>query len=120
MGGAKKTNLLIIKNTLQTPFHTGLGGIPGTQAGLLLEGFIPARPAAAKGGNMKYKFDNKKLKWLRNKRKMAKTDLAKAAGVHEATIRRLESGCGSSPSIDTVAKLAAALGVFPKDFITKN
>ncbi len=66
-----------------------------------------------------YKFNFKKMRQLRLKLALAKTDLAKASGVHEATIRRLESGKGSSPSIKTISRIAHGLGISPHDLIKK-
>jgi len=52
------------------------------------------------------------LKALREARDWTQKDLADKAGVHELTIVRLEKDGGlSTATIDTLAKLAKALGV---------
>lgn len=52
------------------------------------------------------------LKALREARKLSQKELAEKAGVHELTVLRLEKEDGlASATVDTLAKLAKALGV---------
>jgi transcriptional regulator with XRE-family HTH domain len=52
-----------------------------------------------------------RLRVLRLNAGLSQEELARAAGVSEATIKRLEMGKGKRPHPSTRRKLAAALGV---------
>ncbi|NPV80695.1 MAG: helix-turn-helix transcriptional regulator [Firmicutes bacterium] len=51
-----------------------------------------------------------KIKALREQRRLSQQELAKAAGVAQASIHYIETG-QKSPTVRTLDKLAAALGV---------
>jgi len=53
----------------------------------------------------------KHLKTLRNKRKMTQEDLAYLAGLEYKYIQRLEGKKPSSPTLNTLEKLAKAFGI---------
>lgn len=53
----------------------------------------------------------KRLRELRKEKDMSATQLAKASGLRIETISRLETGLIKNPAIDTLKKIAAALGV---------
>ena len=55
-----------------------------------------------------------RLKQLREERALSQRDLAKLSGVTFATISRLETG-KHKPTFASIRKLAAALGVEPKE-----
>ena len=55
-----------------------------------------------------------RLKELREDRALSQGELAKAAGVHRHTVLRLENDQGGAQP-RTIRKLAAALGVEPKE-----
>jgi transcriptional regulator with XRE-family HTH domain len=57
-----------------------------------------------------------KLTEWRLRRLMTQRDLAKAAGISEAAINRLEQGL-NPPRVSTVRKLAEALNVSPDELI---
>ncbi len=52
---------------------------------------------------------------LRRRRALTQAALARLAGVARSTIAYLELGIGPEPSLNTVRKLAAALGVDPAE-----
>jgi DNA-binding XRE family transcriptional regulator len=56
-----------------------------------------------------------RLRLMRERAALSQRDLARAAGVAEATIRNVEHGDDPRPS--TIRKLAAALGVRPSDLM---
>jgi transcriptional regulator with XRE-family HTH domain len=62
--------------------------------------------------------DGMKLRELREDRTLSARELAKAAGVHYNTVLRLENNKGGAQP-RTIRKLAAALGVEPKEFRSK-
>ncbi len=51
------------------------------------------------------------IKRYRQKRKMTQKELAKKAGIDFFTLSKVETGVTSNPTIETVMKIAAALGV---------
>ena len=54
-----------------------------------------------------------------NGRKFTQTELAKAADMHPVSVANIERGNrGKSPSLDTVVKLAAALGISVEELTT--
>jgi transcriptional regulator with XRE-family HTH domain len=54
-----------------------------------------------------------------NGRKFTQADLAKAADMHPVSVANIERGNrGKSPSLETVVKLAAALGISVEDLTT--
>lgn len=48
------------------------------------------------------------LRYLRN---MTQSDLAKAAGVHQTRLSRIESNVTADPGVQTMGRIARALGV---------
>ena len=58
-----------------------------------------------------------RLAAARQRRGISQAQLAKRAGVGQATISRLENGEESSTTIDTFIKLSEALGVSPAIFL---
>lgn len=54
---------------------------------------------------------SKNIKKYRKARKLSQDKLSKLADISQATIIKIESGGIKSPSIDTVQKIAKALGV---------
>lgn len=60
-----------------------------------------------------------KLRQWRLRQIMTQEELAQKSGVTEATISRLESG-NQDARISTVKKLAAALGIDPKELIVTD
>ena len=54
-----------------------------------------------------------KLKKIRQIRKLTMSDLARLSGVHQTTISAIENEKHSSPSLDTIERLAKALRVSP-------
>lgn len=57
-----------------------------------------------------------KLKKIRQIRKLSMSDLARLSGVHQTTISAIESEKHSSPSFDTIERLAKALRISPVYF----
>lgn len=53
-----------------------------------------------------------RLKFVRKSQKLTEAELANAAGIHAATVKRIERR-GIRPTISIVKKLAAALNVQP-------
>ncbi len=51
------------------------------------------------------------LKRLRKRKGLSQVQLAEAAGVNRVHLARLESGAMTNPSLDTMERLATALGV---------
>lgn len=65
------------------------------------------------------RIDSDAIRRLRKDRVLSQRDLARTAGVTHATVWRLENGFDlARPS--TVRKLAAALGVEPKELIREG
>jgi DNA-binding Xre family transcriptional regulator len=62
-------------------------------------------------------FDPNKLKTLREQRKLPITHLAQSTGIHRVDLHRLERGAVKSPTIDTLERLARALGVGVQDLL---
>jgi len=59
----------------------------------------------------------KNIKKYRKERNLSQDKLSKLADVSHATIVKIESGGIKSPTIDTVQKIAKALGVSVDDLI---
>lgn len=57
-----------------------------------------------------------RLRQLRRSRGMTQVELAREAQVTTTYVGKLENG-GAAPGIDTIARLAAALGVAPPDLL---
>jgi len=53
----------------------------------------------------------RKIKRLREERKMSQLELAKTSGVAQGYISALEAGTKVNPGLDVLSKLAKALGV---------
>lgn len=60
----------------------------------------------------------KRIRELRVRRKMSQEQLAEAAGLHRNMVGLLERG-RRSPSLATMCRIADALGVHPKQLLTK-
>ena len=61
----------------------------------------------------------KNIKRYRKERDLSQDKLSRLANVSHATIIKIESGGIQSPTIDTVQKIAKALGVGVEDLIGK-
>ena len=57
------------------------------------------------------------IKRLRNKLGLTQDDLAKKADITYTTLMKVESGIVNKPSVQTMAKIAKALGVSIEDLI---
>ncbi len=57
------------------------------------------------------------IKRLRNKLGMTQDDLAKKADIKYTTLMKVESGAVNKPSVQTMAKIAKALGVSIEDLL---
>ena len=57
------------------------------------------------------------IKKLRNKLGLTQDDLAKKADIKYTTLTKVESGVVNKPSVQTMAKIAKALGVPIKDLL---
>jgi DNA-binding XRE family transcriptional regulator len=57
------------------------------------------------------------IKRLRNKLDLTQDDLAKMADIKYTTLMKVESGTVNKPSVQTMAKIAKALGVSIEDLI---
>jgi len=57
------------------------------------------------------------IKRLRNKLGITQDDLAKKADIKYTTLMKVESGAVNKPNVQTMAKIAKALGVFIEDLI---
>jgi transcriptional regulator with XRE-family HTH domain len=60
---------------------------------------------------------SKNIKRYRKDKKLSQDKLSKLADVSQATIIKIESGGIQSPTIDTVQKIAKALGISVNDLI---
>ncbi len=60
---------------------------------------------------------SKNIKRLRAKLGMTQDDLAKKADIKYTTLMKIESGAVNKPSVQTMAKIAKALGVLIEDLI---
>jgi transcriptional regulator with XRE-family HTH domain len=60
------------------------------------------------------------LKVCRERKELSQAQLAKAAGVRQATISRLETGKSRRIELDLLEKLAAVLGVKPASLLAKD
>lgn len=61
----------------------------------------------------------KNIKKLRKEKGLSQDRLSRLADVSHATIIKIESGGIQSPTIDTVQKIASALGVGVEDLLKK-
>lgn len=61
-------------------------------------------------------FNLSRFAFARKRRQLTKKELAEMAGVAQATLTRIDTGATSSPSDETVAALALALGYPPEFF----
>ena len=52
-----------------------------------------------------------RIRILRHLRNMTQSDLAKAAGVHQSRLSRIESDVTADPGVQTMGRIARALGV---------
>lgn len=59
----------------------------------------------------------KKIREVRLKKKLSHGDVARVLGVHRTYVSGLERGV-RNPSLLTIKKMAAALGVKPRDLIS--
>ncbi|MBP9748533.1 MAG: helix-turn-helix transcriptional regulator [Candidatus Pacebacteria bacterium] len=59
----------------------------------------------------------KNIKRVRNKLGLTQDDLVRKSGVKHATLTKIESNVVFKPSVQTVAKLAKALGVPMEDLV---
>ena len=57
------------------------------------------------------------IKRLRNKLGLTQDDLAKKADIKYTTLMKVESGTVNKPSVQTMAKIARALGVSIEDLL---
>jgi DNA-binding XRE family transcriptional regulator len=57
------------------------------------------------------------IKRLRNKLDLTQDDLAKKADIKYTTLMKVESGTVNKPSVQTMAKIAKALGVPIEDLL---
>ena len=63
------------------------------------------------------KIISENIKKLRTKLGLTQDDLAKKAGTKYTTLMKVESGAVNKPSVQTMAKIAKALGVSIEDLI---
>lgn len=64
--------------------------------------------------------DVKRLEELMKERKITYGELSKTSGISEAAIFAIKSGRRTNPKIQTIAKLAKALGVKTEDLIVEK
>ncbi len=64
--------------------------------------------------------NTERLRALREKRGLSQRELAKAAGLHQPRIVELEAGKRANISLDTLERLADALGVAPAALLTRK
>ncbi len=57
------------------------------------------------------------IKKIRNKLGLTQDDLAKKADIKYTTLTKVESGVVNKPSVQTMAKIAKALGVLIEDLL---
>ena len=62
-------------------------------------------------------FDSWKLCLARHNANLTQKELAKRAGVHEATVRRLELGDVQTPHFGTVLRLCNVINVKPWELV---
>jgi transcriptional regulator with XRE-family HTH domain len=60
---------------------------------------------------------SEKLKRMRELRNYTTSQLAEISGVPQSTISKIENGKSTSPTIDTIKKLAKALNITPMYFL---
>lgn len=60
------------------------------------------------------------FKMLRLKRRLTQLQVAEKAGLSQAYINELETGKKSNPSLETLTKLAEALGVSITEFLERE
>lgn len=63
------------------------------------------------------KIISENIKRLRNKLSLTQDDLAKKADIKYTTLMKVESGTVNKPSVQTMAKIAKALGVSIEDLL---
>ena len=63
------------------------------------------------------KIISENIKRLRNKLCLTQDDLAKKADIKYTTLMKVESGTVNKPSVQTMAKIAKALGVSIEDLL---
>ena len=64
--------------------------------------------------------EENRVKALRQQNGWSQLELARRSGVAQPTISFLEKGATRRPSVETVAKLALALGVTPDDILNDD
>jgi transcriptional regulator with XRE-family HTH domain len=57
------------------------------------------------------------IKRLRSKQGLTQDDLAKKANIKYSTLTKLEGGVVTKPSVQTIAKIAKALGVQMEELV---
>ena len=60
---------------------------------------------------------SKNIKKMRAKFGLTQDDLAKKADIKYTTLTKVESGVVNKPSVQTMAKIAKALGIYIEDLI---
>lgn len=60
-----------------------------------------------------------RIRELRTHRGLTQAELARRMGITEGNVSRLETG-GRAPSLRTIARVAAALGVEPAELLTRG
>ena len=60
------------------------------------------------------------IKQLRRKLGLSQTELARRAGIRQGVLSYIESGRTKHPRVDTLAAIAAALGVRIEDLLNKK
>lgn len=73
------------------------------------------RPRAERPAGLRGQF-GERLEAVRKAQELTQSELAERAGVGSGTVIRLESGA-ASPSLETVADLAGALGLRPRELM---
>lgn len=63
---------------------------------------------------------SKRVVQFREARNWTQAQLAKRANVSQSTVSRTESGTGAAADIDTIGKLAIALGVSPWQLLSDD
>jgi transcriptional regulator with XRE-family HTH domain len=61
-----------------------------------------------------------RVRELRIEAGLSQVDLAKAAGIRQATISRIETGQATRVTVDMLEAIAQALGCEPADLLTKR
>ena len=66
---------------------------------------------------MNVKVNGEKLREIRRRKAMERTDLSERSGVHWTTIARIELGRTPTTRASTARKIADALAVDPQEFV---